>query len=211
MTSLFRTLLVSSTLIGSVAIGWQTALAGGHVSSATADLKNLDGKVIGMANLQQSPHGVLVHIRVSDLPPGKKGVHFHAKAHCAADTGFKSSHGHHGEAEGEHGLLNPAGPGKGDLGNIFVGTDGVGEMEIFKVGATIDGGDLPLMDADGTAIVIHADADDQISQPIGGAGCPDRVWRSGSGLIRQRPRCLPAGHLGAHRPPYQQPRIVCAT
>ncbi|MEX0310990.1 MAG: superoxide dismutase family protein, partial [Tateyamaria sp.] len=89
-----RVLLMSTLLVGSVAIGWKTALAGGQVSSAKAALKNLDGDVIGKAQLQQSPHGVLVHIRVSALPPGKKGVHFHAKADCAADTGFKSSLGH---------------------------------------------------------------------------------------------------------------------
>ncbi|MBY5932114.1 superoxide dismutase family protein [Tateyamaria omphalii] len=166
MTKTMRTVFTSTIL----ALGCTAALAGGHSTTATAELKNLEGAVIGMANLQQSPHGVLVHIKVSDLPPGKKGVHFHAKAHCAADTGFKSSHGHHGEGEGEHGLLNPAGPGKGDLGNIFVGTDGVGEMQFFKDGASIDGGDLPLLDEDGTAIVIHANADDQITQPIGGAG-----------------------------------------
>ena len=170
MRNALGTLFVSTLMIGSVAVGWQTALAGGHTTAATAALKNLEGAVVGAATLQQSPHGVLVHIRVADVPPGKKGVHFHAKAHCAADTGFKSSHGNHGEAEGEHGLLNPAGPGMGDLGNIFVGTDGIGEMEVFKVGATIDGGDLPLLDEDGTAIVIHAGPDDQISQPIGGAG-----------------------------------------
>jgi len=170
MKTLIQTLMASTVLVGSIAVGWNTALAGGHIATATSALKNIDGDVIGAADLQQTQHGVLVHIRVSDLPPGKKGVHFHAKAHCDAGTGFKSSHGHHGEAKGEHGLLNPAGPGKGDLGNIFVGTDGVGEMEVFKVGASIDGGDLPLLDADGTAIVIHADADDQISQPIGGAG-----------------------------------------
>ncbi|WP_299742245.1 superoxide dismutase family protein [uncultured Tateyamaria sp.] len=113
-----------------------------------------------MANLHQSPHGVLVHIRVGDLPPGKKGEHFHTNAHCAADIGFKSSHGHHGEGEGEHGLPNPAGPGNGDPGNIFVGTDGIGEIEFFKVGASIDGSDLPPLDENGTVIVTNANADD---------------------------------------------------
>ncbi|WP_415920983.1 superoxide dismutase family protein [Tateyamaria sp. SN6-1] len=170
MTTIGKTLIATAVLTATMGLGWKTALAGGHASTAMAPLKNAEGAVIGAANLTQSPHGVLVHIKVSDLPPGKKGVHFHAKAHCDPATGFKSSHGHHGEAEGAHGLLNPAGPGSGDLGNIFVGADGVGEMEVFKVGASLDGGALPLLDADGTAIVIHANADDHISQPIGGAG-----------------------------------------
>lgn len=159
-----------ASFIGAFAMSGTLALAGGHQTSATAELKNIEGAVIGAANITQSPHGVLVHIKVADLPPGAKGVHFHAKAHCAADTGFKSSHGHHGEGEGAHGLLNAAGPGMGDLGNIYVGENGVGEMQFFKTGVFLDGGALPLMDEDGTAIVIHAEEDDQISQPIGGAG-----------------------------------------
>lgn len=141
-----------------------------QATTAKASLQNIAGAVIGEANITQSPHGVLVHIKVSDLPPGAKGVHFHRTAHCAADTGFKSSHGHHAEGEGEHGLLNAAGPGKGDLGNIYVGENGVGEMQFFKTGVFLDKGDEPLMDDDGTAIVIHAEEDDQVSQPIGGAG-----------------------------------------
>lgn len=157
-------------LLATLICAAHASMAGGHAQTATADLKNLEGASIGTATLTQSPHGLLVHIKVQDLPSGAKGVHFHRTAHCAADTGFKSSHGHHGEGEGEHGLLNPAGPGTGDLGNIFVGENGVGEMQFFKNGAFLDSGDLPLLDDDGTAIVIHAEADDQVSQPIGGAG-----------------------------------------
>jgi len=148
----------------------QISVAGGHATTATADLQNLDNASIGTATMTQTPHGVLVHIRVSDLPPGAKGVHFHRTAHCASDDGFTSSHGHHGEGEGEHGLLNAAGPGKGDLGNIYVGENGVGELQFFKSGVFLDSGDQPLLDEDGTAIVIHANEDDQVTQPIGGAG-----------------------------------------
>jgi len=151
-------------------MGVNAAVAGGHITMATADLQNLEGESIGTANVTQTPHGVLVHVRVTDLPPGAKGIHFHRTAHCESGDGFTSSHGHHGEGEGEHGLLNAAGPGMGDLGNIYVGENGVGEMQFFKTGVFLDGGDKPLLDEDGTAIVIHAEEDDQVSQPIGGAG-----------------------------------------
>lgn len=156
----------------SLALGMpaQVAIADGHAITASAVLNNIAGDAIGMAELTQTPHGVLVHVRVSDLPPGAKGIHFHRTAQCAADDGFTSSNGHHGEGEGEHGLLNAAGPGMGDLGNIFVGSDGVGEMQFFKDGVFLTEGEMPLLDADGTAIVIHAEQDDQITQPIGGAG-----------------------------------------
>lgn len=170
----FKSLFIATAAIlttgSALPVMTSTAIAGGHIQEASAELKNLDGATIGTATLQQSPAGVLVHVRVENMPTGKKGIHLHSKAHCTADSGFKSSKGHHAEAKGDHGLMNPAGPGNGDLGNIFVGADGVGEMEFFKAGITLDGGAFPLLDEDGSAIVIHANADDHISQPIGGAG-----------------------------------------
>jgi Cu-Zn family superoxide dismutase len=174
-------ILIAVSLLSTIGLNSQMALASGHETTATAEIKNIEGAVIGAANITQSPHGVLVHIKVGDLTAGAKGVHFHSKAHCAADTGFKSSHGHHGEGDGEHGLLNAAGPGMGDLGNIYVGENGVGEMQFFKTGVFLDGGNLPLLDEDGTAIVIHAEEDDQVTQPIGGAGA-----RIACGLVQGR-------------------------
>lgn len=162
-------LLTSVALLSAqIAVAAETPMQ--DYPKATSVLQNLKGDTIGSATLTQTPAGVLVHVRVESMAPGKKGIHLHAKAHCTTESGFKSSHGHHGEAKGAHGLLNPAGPGTGDLGNIFVGKDGVGEMEFFKVGVSLSGDSLPLFDDDGSAIVIHANADDHISQPIGGAG-----------------------------------------
>ncbi|MEO1346279.1 MAG: superoxide dismutase family protein [Pseudomonadota bacterium] len=155
-----------------VTLGLNIQSVGAEASMATASvaLENLAGVTVGSGALTQTPHGVLVHVKVRDLPPGAKGIHLHSVADCAADTAFKSSKGHHGEGEGDHGLLNARGPGKGDLGNIYIGADGVGELQFFKAGVFLTEGDLPLLDSDGTAIVIHANEDDQVSQPIGGAG-----------------------------------------
>jgi len=164
-------MIVTAAMLGAAALGSASAIADGHAPViAEAQLNNLDGNQIGLATITQTPHGVLVHVRVSDMPPGAKGIHFHSKADCAPHTSFKSSMGHHGEGEGQHGLLNAQGPGKGDLGNIFVGENGVGELQFFKSDVFLDKGDLPLLDDDGTAIVIHANEDDQVTQPIGGAG-----------------------------------------
>ena len=165
-----KTLFQSAAAAGAICALALSAMAGMPAPNATADLKNLEGTSVGTAQLTQTPHGVLVYVKVRDLPPGAKGIHLHAKADCAADTGFKSSLGHHGEAKGQHGLLNAQGPGKGDLGNIFIAETGIGEMQFFKAGAFLTDGDLPLLDEDGTAIVIHANMDDQVTQPIGGAG-----------------------------------------
>lgn len=144
--------------------------ADGHGSKAHAELINASGDVIGMATLLQAPTGVLLHVRVTGLTPGKHGLHLHSHGDCLPETGFKSAKGHVGKVEGAHGLLNPKGPEPGDLPNIFVGADGVGEMEAFSTLVSLEGGEHPLIDADGSTFIIHENADDHLTQPIGGAG-----------------------------------------
>jgi Cu-Zn family superoxide dismutase len=170
VSTLGRNRFPVAILAAALSFGANTVVADGHMAVASADLKNLAGTSIGSATVSQTSHGVLVHVRVADLPPGPKGIHLHSRAECDPETAFKSSLGHHGEGEGQHGLLNPSGPGLGDLGNIYVGGDGIGEMMFFKNEVFLGLGAMPLLDDDGTAIVIHANEDDQISQPIGGAG-----------------------------------------
>ena len=71
-----------------------------------------------------------------------------------------------------HGLLNPEGPDDGDLPNIYADATGQVRAEVFTSRARIaaEGPGQWLWDADGSALVIHASADDHASQPIGGAG-----------------------------------------
>lgn len=146
------------------------ALAGGHIESASADLINAHGEIVGAAHLTQGPHGVLLHVKVSGLTPGKHGLHLHSHGVCDPDTGFKSAKGHVGKIEGAHGLMNPNGPEPGDLPNLYVAADGTGEMEAFTALVTLDGGDHALLDANGSTFIIHEKGDDHLSQPIGGAG-----------------------------------------
>lgn len=165
MRTNFKSRLVSTAMVFALGFGVQAVGAVEAGKTASVELKNLTGETIGSGKLTQTPHGVLVNVKVSDLPPGAKGIHLHSKADCSADTAFQSSKGHHGEGKGDHGLLNPRGPGKGDLGNIYVGENGVGELQFFKAGVFLEGGDLPLLDDDGTAIIIHANEDDQVTRP----------------------------------------------
>lgn len=132
---------------------------------------NTAGEEIGFATMAQGPHGVMIHVRVEGLEPGKKGLHLHSHGVCDHDHGFKTAKGHVGLKEGAHGLMNPDGPEAGDLPNIFIGADGVGETEIFTDLVNIDGRDGEfLLDEDGSTFVIHENADDHLTQPIGGAG-----------------------------------------
>ncbi|WP_179954033.1 superoxide dismutase family protein [Denitrobaculum tricleocarpae] len=156
---------VSVTLAGAA----QAADHGSH--TASAKIIGLENTEIGFANFEQGPHGVMIHIRVTGLEPGKKGVHLHNHGLCEHQEGFTTARGHIGLKEGGHGLMNPDGPEEGDLPNIFVGADGIGEAEMFTTMVNIGGGGVgDLLDADGSTLMIHANADDHVSQPIGGSG-----------------------------------------
>ena len=143
---------------------------------ATAPIKAVDGKVIGEAAFRDAPSGVLIQVRISGLTPGWHGMHFHAVGDCS-DPKFEKAgpHINHAEMKKPHGLLNPQGPDMGDLPNIYIAADGAGQAQAFStlVSWKGAGGRPALSDGDGSALVIHANADDHTSQPIGGAG--DRV------------------------------------
>lgn len=143
---------------------------------ASTQIKAADGKVLGEATFQDAPRGVLLQVKISGLTPGWHGMHFHAVGDCG-DAKFLNSGAHinHPQMKHPHGLLNAEGPDMGDLPNIFVGADGTGEAQAFTTLVSWKGaGDRPaLADADGSALVFHASADDHMTQPIGGAG--DRV------------------------------------
>lgn len=136
---------------------------------AAAEMINTDGAVIGTATFEQTPHGVLMNVEVAGLPPGPHGIHLHAVGACTPD--FKAATGHINPDGVVHGLRNPAGPDNGDLPNLFVGADGSARAEFFTVLVSVSGGEMPaLLDEDGSAVIIHENPDDHLTQPIGGAG-----------------------------------------
>lgn len=142
--------------------------------SRTVDLVGEGGRSVGTVTLTEAPRGILVRIEATGLRPGWHGMHFHSVATCA-DPGFKASGGHvHGigVATPVHGLLNPAETDLGDLPNLNAAADGTAKAEVFAPNLSLGNGTdrLNLIDADGSALVIHAAPDDHQSQPIGGAG-----------------------------------------
>lgn len=142
--------------------------------AAGGDLKGPDGASHGTVTVIAAPKGVVLRIDAKGLKPGWHGLHFHEKGACS-DSKFTSAGAHvHAANPAVHGLLNPQANDAGDLPNIHVGTDGMATAELYSTLVTLNGSSAPaLMDADGSAVVIHASPDDHKSQPIGGAG--DRV------------------------------------
>jgi len=151
-------------------------------ASTDVSLANGQGQPAGTATIRQGPQGVLIRVEATGLTPGWHGIHFHAVGTCEG-PGFQSagSHVHGGDAEAVHGILNQDQNDSGDLPNIYADAEGRAFAEIFTpfVRLADNGEGQHLLDQDGSALLIHANADDHASQPIGGAG--DRV---ACGVIR---------------------------
>jgi len=141
----------------------------GTLPTATAALVDGSGRGVGQARLQQSPHGVLLRLDLKNATPGVHGLHIHEVGRCDAPS-FESAGGHFSPARRDHGFLNPSGAHAGDLPNIFVPSSTELSIEYLVPDVTLDPGPRSLLDANGSAIVLHADQDDYFSDPAGHAG-----------------------------------------
>lgn len=142
--------------------------------TARAELVGVNGERIGEVRLRETPfHGVILDVDVRGLTPGVHAIHIHQTGRCEAPS-FSSAGGHYAPRGRAHGALHPEGKHAGDLLNLHVPESGRVRIERLAADVTLlDGPPHSLFDADGSAIVIHAAADDYRSQPSGAAG--DRV------------------------------------
>ena len=161
--------------IASVAAGLglilSTAAAAQH--GPHAQLVDRQGQRIGTAVFQDTPNGVLISVSADGLPPGEHAFHIHETGLCEPAEGFSTAGGHFAPGGDPHGFQMPAGPHAGDMPNQFVPADGSLRAHVFNARVRIGPGENSLADADGSALVIHAGADDYRSQPSGAAG--DRI------------------------------------
>ena len=128
-------------------------------------LVNASGQSIGTVRAWQTPGGISFRIDASNLPPGIHGIHVHGVGRCDPPD-FASAGGHWNPAGKHHGLNNPAGPHAGDLPNVTVAANGVLQETVVLPHATL----AELLDADGAALVLHAAADDNMTDPSGNSG-----------------------------------------
>jgi Cu-Zn family superoxide dismutase len=132
-------------------------------------------KLSGKATLTETDGGVHVVLSVEGVTPGgDHGAHVHEKGDCSAPDGA-SAGGHFNPQGNEHALPTTAKRHLGDLGNLVIGKDGKGSLDITIPGANLKPGD-PNSFA-GKAIIVHAKKDDG-GQPTGNAG-----GRIGCGVI----------------------------
>jgi Cu-Zn family superoxide dismutase len=138
----------------------------------TVPLKDADGKDVGTAKLSGKGTGVKIALDVKGLTPGEHAVHIHQTAKCEGPK-FTTAGAHFNPDMKHHGLENPEGPHAGDMKNFTVKPDGTARITVEDPRVNLGDGDHSVFAGGGTALVIHAKADDLKSDPAGNAG--DRI------------------------------------
>lgn len=140
-------------------------------ATAMATFMNAEGTEIGAVTLTQGDGTVAITGNLEGVTPGDHGMHFHETGNCDGSTGFESAGGHFNPADHQHGLENPDGPHAGDLPNVTAIDDGTVPVELTTdLISLAEGEDGYVFDDDGTALVIHAGPDDQVTDPAGNSG-----------------------------------------
>jgi Cu-Zn family superoxide dismutase len=169
-------------LFAIAAFGAALALAGafavqsfaGGASQASATIIDASGATIGWARFVEDESGIVhVNVHVKGLAPGLHGIHIHGIGACSPT--FAAAGGHYNPLLRQHGLLNAAGSHAGDLPNLIVNEDGVAHLDATTDRVTLTNGPTTLFDttagAVGSALIIHANEDDQITDATnGGSG-----------------------------------------
>ena len=107
-----------------------------------------------------------VEATIRHATPGMHGFHIHEKGDCSAPDAT-SAGGHFNAAGNPHAGPADAKRHNGDFGNIEIGKDGQGRMNITTDMLTVLPGPNSVV---GKAVIFHEKEDDLTTQPTGNAG-----------------------------------------
>jgi superoxide dismutase, Cu-Zn family len=133
----------------------------------TVSMISATGTELGTLTLTDAGAGIAVNGTLRGLPPGDHGIHLHMVGQCTPP--FESAGGHWNPTSKQHGTQNPQGPHAGDMSNITVGADSTVTVNVTSAGGPLRGAN-GLVDSDGAAVLIHASADDNKTDPSGNSG-----------------------------------------
>ncbi|MCW5580170.1 MAG: superoxide dismutase family protein [Luteimonas sp.] len=138
-------------------------------STAIAELAPTQGSdTSGTITFTVADGGIRAAGEVRGLPPGTEhGFHVHEHGDCSAPDGT-SAGGHFNPGATEHGRVGHGAHHGGDSDNIVANDQGVAVVDTLLMGVTL--GDGAATDILGKGVIVHADADDYVSQPTGNAG-----------------------------------------
>ncbi|MBC8041822.1 MAG: superoxide dismutase family protein [Rhizobacter sp.] len=136
-------------------------------------------KTSGRATFTEANGKVTMLLEVENASPGAHAVHLHEKGDCSDDSA-KAAGDHWNPTTMQHGKMDNGMSHSGDIGNITIGSDGKGRIEmttdLWSVSSDAKKGII------GHSIIVHLKADDFVSQPSGNAG-----GRIGCGVITYEP------------------------
>jgi superoxide dismutase, Cu-Zn family len=144
-------------------------------ASATTKLLSKSGsQVTGNIAFTQVSQGVEVSGNVSGLKPNQShGFHIHEKGDCTSNDP-QTAGGHfnpegkrHGTPAHHHNHDHSADHHAGDMPNLKADANGNAIFKVVLAGITINEGMKAIA---GRSVIVHANEDDYVSQPVGNAG-----------------------------------------